>query len=195
MICRDPIVRLHSVAEAFFFLMATACESCGHAPLKPNGQLTRTADKQAPWQIESLCSSCSHRRKHTFTIQPDPTRASAQSDVVNATMEPSRAVDLLGWLTLFQTVLRAAQCESDRPSARQLVREAGLCLDEALKFYPDAAELPEMDAFFSEASRRHFRENPDWYRQSIWRDRREVMVDMEHGRKPGSRRWWQFWKN
>ncbi len=194
MICRDPVVRLHSVAEAYFYLMAASCASCRHAPLKPDGELTRTADEAAPWQLASTCASCSNRHTFAFTIHPPPTRESAQSDVVNATVEPSRAIDLLGWLTLFQTVLAAAERQADRATARQLAREAGLCLDEALKFYRGVTELPEDAAFFTEGSLRHFRENSDWYRQPIWRDRRSVMADLERGKKLGGRRWWQFWK-
>ena len=53
-----------------------------------------------------------------------------------------------------------ARSANDRAGARQLQIEAGLCLDEALKFYDDDNDLPPEEAFYSDDSRTRFRDRP-----------------------------------
>ena len=56
----------------------------------------------------------------------------------------------------------SAKQESGKVVARQLRVEAGLCVDEALKFYDDRNnDLPPPGAFFNDVSRALFRQQPE----------------------------------
>jgi hypothetical protein len=66
-----------------------------------------------------------------------------------------------GWLTLTGMLKEAADREPDRIKARQLRVEAGLCLDEALKFFEDDNDLPPEAACFTDSSKAHRRRHPD----------------------------------
>ncbi|MCC7316194.1 MAG: hypothetical protein IT419_15385 [Planctomycetes bacterium] len=189
----DPIVAAHSVAEAFFYLMAKRCHRCGTGPLKPAGGLTKTDRPEAPWRLSGRCPKCESDTVFHFLISPAPTREDAASSVVNATVEPSRAIDLLGWLTLFQTVLASADQAADRESKHDLLHEAGMCLDEALKFYGPGEELPGPDAFFNGETRQRFLDHPNQFTRSQWADRRAKLPisKREDDPPPKRKRWWQ----
>lgn len=190
-----PVVSAHSVAEAFFYVMARTCHRCGTGPLKPAGGLTRTADPKAPWRLTGRCPKCSTDATFHFLIMPAPTRADAHSDVVNPTAAASKAIDLLGWLTLFQSVLSSAERMTDKEAARQLAHEAAMCLDEALKFYGPGEELPGPEAFFSSAGRQRFLDHPQQFAKTKWLDRRSklpVVTSAETAPPRRKRRWWPF---
>lgn len=189
------VVSAHSVAEAFFYLMARTCHRCGAGPLKPTGGLTKTTDPKAPWRLIGRCPKCATDETFHFLIVPPPTRAEAESNVVNPTTEASKAIDLLGWLTLFQSVLSSAERMTDKQAARQLAHESTMCLDEALKFYGPGEELPGPEAFFSSASRQRFLDHPQQFAKSKWMDRRSklpVVATSEPAPPPRKRRWWPF---
>ena len=122
--------------------------------------------------MTAVCPSCNERREFDFSVDPPPTRQQATSKILNPTDQASRAIDLLGWLTLFRTILNASQQAADKSMMRQLAQEAAGCLDEAMKFYRDDEELPPPDAFFTPASRRRFESRPQYFARSEWRERR-----------------------
>ncbi len=198
MITDAPIVPVHSVAEAYLFLMVCRCRSCGAGPLKSGEDLTKASSALDRWTLHAACSACGAERSLSFTIQPPPTREEASSNRVNPTADRSRAIDLLGWLTLFQTVLAESHKQADRETARQLAYEAAQCLDEALKFYEPDNEIPGEDAFFTDVSRRRFRDHPQHFSRETWRQRRLVLPDIQARQKPAApsdqRRWWPFWR-
>jgi len=189
-----PCVTVHSVAEAYLFLMASRCASCGKGPLRQQSDLTRREASVGGWTLDASCAACSAQSTLHFLIDPMPDRTTAGSDQINPTAGRSQAIDLLGWLSLFQSILTASQSQNDRQTARQLAYEAAQCLDEAMKFYGPDDELPPADAFFSEESRRRFREHPDQFAKSKWRQRRMMLPDKTiKTRASRPRRWWQFW--
>jgi len=147
--------------------------------------------------LAALCGKCDAETALHFCINPPPTREQAGSPQINATAQRSSAIDLLGWLTLFQAILDAAQKEKHKAAGRELAYEAALCLDEALKFYEGENELPGEDAFFSAASLQRFREHPERFARSKWRERRLLLPDMKAKTDSGNRRkrrpWWRFW--
>jgi hypothetical protein len=195
MILELPVVSVHSVAEAYLYLMSLRCPVCGKGPVRERGQITKGKPEGDEWSLAAACAACQEPCVAQFRIQPTPTRAQARSSEINPTPHRSEAIDLLGWLTLFQTILAASEKEPDRPSARQLACEAALCLDEALKFYESDDELPRPDAFFTEESRRRFREHPHHFARSKWRQRRLMLPDAAaRTRAADSPRWWQFWR-
>lgn len=196
MVSHDPVVSLHSVAEAFLYLMAARCTGCGFGPLKPQGNLTRTSHCEAPWRLLAECPQCGRCEPVSFLIDPVPTREQARSAVVNPTALRSRAIDLEGWVTLFQTILAAAGEQRDRALSREVLSEALSCLEEALKFYGPGEDLPGGDAFFNEASRKGFLAHPERYARGIWEQRRAILVGTL-GRTEAHappRRWYQFWR-
>ncbi len=194
----EQIIYVHSVAEAYLYLKVTPCRSCQRGALNARSNLQKTASAAGGWTMPVACGKCSTETVLHFCINPPPTREQAHSSQINSTPQRSSAIDLLGWLTLFQAILDAAQKETQKTAGRELAYEAALCLDEALKFYDGENELPSADAFFSESSSQRFREHPERFARSKWRERRLLLPDMkartESGDRPKRRPWWRFWR-
>ena len=184
----------HSVAEAYLYLQFASCGKCGKSPLQADGQLTR--GKQF-YELPARCKSCRDATMLVFDIQPEPSRQSAQSKVINATSEPSQLIDVHGWLAMFQQIISASGREQDAVASRELVEEAAACLDEALKFYRDDSEIPPPDAFFTDAGRQSFRKSPERYTRATWM-RRRLQLPVNPPALPtaatSDKRWWQFWR-
>jgi hypothetical protein len=190
-------VCVHSVAEAYLYLLTLRCESCGRGPLRARADLTRTDEVAGGWRMEIRCGGCARETALAFAIDPPPTREEAGSGRINPTPRPSQAIDLLGWLALFQRILSASEKEADRQAGRQLAWEAAQCLDEALKFYEPGNDLPPEAAFFSADSRRRFLDHPGQFSRERWRERRLRLPDLGAGPRPEGRprpRWWRFWR-
>lgn len=202
MVSCDAVISLHSVAEAYFYLMVCHCRACGSRPLKPNGELVRMGAGEGPgpaeWTLSAICPACGQVQCALFVISPEPTRQEARSEIINPTPDPSKAIDVLGWLTLFQSVIVASTKEPNKSTGRHLAHEAALCLDEALKFYPEGADLPGVDAFFTGESRQRFVDHPQFFSREKWRQRRFLLPDMRSrttsNAEPHSKHWWQFWR-
>ena len=194
----EDVVQAHSVAEAYLYLKVARCQACDQGPLNQTDDLTKTQSAPGGWSLKTRCGGCGRTDRLCFSITPTPTREGAESGVINPTRQRSQAIDLLGWLTLFQAILEASAKETNKESARQLACEAGLCLDEAMKFYTAKKELPSEDAFYSEEARRRFRDHPQQFAQSKWRERRLRLPDARaktwSADVPTRRRWWQFWR-
>jgi len=189
-------VPAHSVAEAYLYLKVARCPACGRGGLRADGELTRARDD---WEISCACTACRKRVTIHFDIQPVPTREAAQSSVINPTPKPSRAIDLLGWLQLFQQIATAAGREKDKTLGRELAIEAARCLDEALKFYDGDNELPAPSAFFTAEGKTALRQHPQRFARSIWLQRRaklpqarEAGADSATNPRKAKRRWWPF---
>ncbi len=175
----EPLVA-HSLAEAYLYLMATPCASCGRGPLKGDdarrvtgsGSLGEPAQADL-WRIEATCGACRAVANPTFQL-PDPSQdkapavgeapAVSEAPVVNPTQEPSRILDVGQWIMLFRMVTEAAAGETDKVQARHLGLEAAQCLEEALKFYDDPdSDLPPPEALFADASKDRFRKAPEQF--------------------------------
>ena len=187
----DP-VSVHSVAEAYLYLMVRPCDACGRGPLQPKNDLTKAGS--GTWELSATCPVCATDETLYFRIQPEPTAAQARSNLINPTSEPSRSIDLLGWLTIFRSILGATSSETDKQEIRNLAIECAQCLDEALKFYDPDNELPPQSAFFSDASRRRFREHPQQFARSRWLHERSKLpsVVIQQGDDGPDKRagWW-----
>lgn len=188
-------VRVHSVAEAYLYLQVTPCGACGKGPIQSQGELTRRGQRAGAYELSVRCHSCGNKAAIVFWIVPPPTRESGASNIINATGERSSAIDLLGWLTLFRSILEASEKTADKATARSLAWEAAQCLDEALKFFDADNEMPQADAFFSEASRQRYREHPQHFARSKWMERRLKLPNAAvRTASAPYRKWWQFWK-
>jgi hypothetical protein len=183
----------HSVAEAYLYLMVAPCRACGNGPLRHQQDLTRRADGKFAMTV--MCSACAATTELSFTIEPEPSRDEARSTRINPTPQPSRSIDLLGWLTLFSSIMNTEEKETNKTTVRELACEAGQCLDEAMKFYAADNDLPADGAFFSENSLRRFRDHPQQFSRSKWRERRLKLPDAEvtSVQRSDGRPWWKFW--
>jgi hypothetical protein len=192
---QDAPIPVHSVAEAYLHLGAMPCRVCGKGPVKAQAELTKSDSYSSRYTLATRCDACRNESGLMYEIDPPPTRQQAQSDVINPTSQPSRAIDLLGWLTLFRSILTASEKESDKGVSRQLAWEAAQCLDEAMKFYEGDNEMPPVAAFFTEPSRKRFQEQPAHFARSVWRERRLKLPDVRSRTKAdGGKSWWKFWK-
>ncbi len=159
----DPLFA-HSLAEAKLYLLATPCPSCDRGPTRCVGQVGDESQTDRPVvRLTARCGSCAHERTLDFLIaEYIPVPSFDLSKVINPTEDPSRIIDLAQWLTLATMLTESAKQESDKVVARQLRCEAGLCVDEALKFYDDRNnDLPPPGAFFNDVSRTLFRQQPE----------------------------------
>ena len=192
------MVHLHSVAEAYAYLMVTPCPTCGRGRLREQGELRMTEAASGEWTLDSICESCKGTNSFHFSINPPPTRESAASTVINPTTERSRAIDLLGWLGLYRSILSSLSKGGNAQQARELALEAAQCLDEALKFYDADNDLPPPEAFFTVADRRRLRDHPEQFARSRWLAERrklpEMRVRTQEAKKGLARRLWQIWR-
>jgi len=168
----DSPIRVHSVAEAFLFVMVRPCRVCGRGPLNAAGEIKRVGASPGSFQLDAQCKSCKSPETLSLEIDPVPSRLGAQSNLINPTPHRSEAIDLLGWLTLYRTIVATVKNAPNPAEARRLAGEAAQCLDEAIKFYKLENELPPEDAFFSPESRRRFADHPDQFARSRWREER-----------------------
>jgi hypothetical protein len=193
----------HSLAEIYLYLMVTPCPNCGRGPLR--GSDARPAPSSGRVEVEAVCRSCKHQATLEFALPPeDPAAAGDTSSEsvpkVNPTDQPSRIIDVGGWVTLFRVITEAAAKTEDKIESRLLAYEAAQCLEEALKFYEDDDELAPDSAFFNEASRRRYRDNPHLLARSRLIDLRAKLptLDAMERRLKSSRQtrktWWRPWK-
>ena len=159
----DTPLMAHSMLEAYLYLMATPCASCGEGPLEGAEARFLDDDDRTVFSIDTSCGACGALTAVTFQLSGRPAADNGvRQTVVNPTDEPSHIVDVAQWITLAHVILEDAQRETDRVRARNLNLKAAQCLEEALKFYDDADnDLPPPEAFLLDASRRGFRENPE----------------------------------
>lgn len=191
-------IQAHSVAEAYLYLMIRRCEACDRGPPDARTDLTKTDSGKGLWELPTHCSTCGHDEVLVFRIIPEPSPEQATANWVNPTNERSRAIDLLGWLTLYRSILEASKKETDKSEIRKLAIECAQCLDEALKFYEPDNELPNQDAFFFEESLARFQDRPQQFTRSRWLHERSklpvVVFRNAESANTSGRRWWQFWR-
>ncbi len=194
----------HSLAEVYLYLMVTPCPNCGRGPLR-GWDAVAGAGGGAVLTVEALCPSCQHEKRLTFALPAEQLAAaraapSQQPMVINAAGEPSRIIDVGGWVTLFRLITESAAKATDKMEARLLGYEAAQCLDEALKFYEDDNDVPPEGAFFGEDSRRRYGEHPELLARSRLIGLRAKLPTLDamqrslraarRGRKP----WWKVWQ-
>ena len=119
---------------------------------------------------------------------------------ISAGPEPSGIIDVPGWLTLFSVIAEAAAKTEDKVEARKLGYEAAQCLQEALKFYDEDNDLPPDEAFFSENSRRRYRDHPQRLARSRLINLRAKLPSIDAMEKRlasagvKKKSWWRPWR-
>ncbi len=199
-----PLVA-HSLAEVYLHLMVTPCPNCGRGPLRGADATPCREDDDSQVAVEAACRSCKHDFRLEFRVPPGELAAAADAARygmarVNPAEEPSRIIDVPGWVTLFRIITEAAAKTEDKIEARLLGFEAAQCLEEALKFYDEEAEQAPESAFFTQASRDRYRDNPQLLTRSRLIDLRSKLptLDAMEKRLRGTKRphkpWWKLWK-
>lgn len=160
---QEPLTA-HSVAEAYLYLMATPCRSCGKGPLRadePHRAVPQ--DGGAILSVSVRCGACDGVQSYAFGVGSAQAVADeATLFEVNPTPEPSHILDVGQWVMLYHLHVESARQEVDRAEARGMRLRAAQCLQEALKFYEDPHnDLPPPEALFCEATRERFREHPE----------------------------------
>jgi len=192
-------LRAHSVAEIQLYLILTPCPSCGLIAQRPRGGIVPPNTNHDDTRMYAACARCLRDLPSVFVIDPPPTAAAfGAMMVINPTHRASELIDLAGWITLYRHITERAWRDGDRQTGRRLAWEGGLCLDEALKFYPNGENFPPDSAFFTEQSLATFRSHRAQFdRRIVLHHRsqvpqlseREMLPDGEHERS-----WWKFWQ-
>jgi len=180
----DPLLPIHSLAEALLYFRLTPCRGCGTGRLVADAAALRHDKDRNVLTVPITCQACGWSDVFWFdtsridpsekafeSFSESPASAGAQTvPVLNTTGRCSRVIDVAGWLTLFAMLQDEARVGADNahtPQARAAVRrlhlQASACLSEALKFYDEDNDLPPDDAFFSKRSRQQFRQHPELF--------------------------------
>lgn len=159
--------------------------------LRPRGALQAAAGSAAGVAIAAACARCLRDYPDRFVVAPQPTGVPGGS-AISVWPHASELIDVVGWVALYRTLIEQSWQEPDRRAARRLAVEAGMCLDEALKFYPLGERYPREESFFTAQSRERFRA----YRGQFERD-----VVLDHRRRSpipaATESWdggWKFWE-
>ncbi len=180
----SPALPVHSLTEARLYLKTMACGKCGSAPL---GVADAAPCYDAPRHVVHFAAACGQCGAQTnlafdtteieqrgpvllmFGELKDPARQPA-AQIINPTRVPSEIIDVAGWLMLYTTIVELARSAArdartlpQRAAVRRTQIEAGLCLDEALKFFDEDNDLPPREGFFTEVSYRQFLDRPELY--------------------------------
>jgi len=140
------------------------------------------------------CPKCQTPREFKFALPewPFPATGAYGGD------DPSQLLDAGDWLWVATSHAERARAQADAGPAGQAAVERWLgiavaALDEALKFFPPAAEEPPPEAFFTERGREMRRLHPEWFGRPLLeaqRDRYRGVLDSHRrgGAKEGQPR-------
>jgi len=156
-----------SIAEILLYLKVTGCDRCGKA--RPfDAAAVQAAEVPGNVTVGVQCTACGVSVDLPFhvrdSIGPAP---DGYPPAINTTEKSSRLIDLGQWITLAHLLMEEARSIKAKDRIRFLSLQAGLCYDEALKFYDDPDnELPPSEAFFTDASRMRFKSSPQQFARS-----------------------------
>ncbi len=188
----------HSVAEIQLYFILTPCPACGLTALRPRGPFDAADAPGGRTIVRAACARCLREYPDGFVVSPQPMGVVGEV-MFNATTQPSELIDVVGWIALYRTIVEQAWQETDKRSARRLAWEAGLCLDEALKFYPRGERFPISEGFFTPESRARFQSfRGQFDREMVLHHRRQApnLTAEERRSEAGEARggWWKFWQ-
>lgn len=186
------------MAEARLYLGVLSCSACRGGPLHPVAEVVEAQHIDSIVRVDCRCASCGHPRSLRFRIDSE-WLAERQPPVLNPGAAPSVLVDVGQWLTIYHTLLDEAARDPDRQAARLRFHQAGLCLDEALKFFESDNDLPPAGAFFAAQTRERALGQPQLFtRQRLLALRARLPnLASSPGTPPSPaapRKWWEFWK-
>jgi hypothetical protein len=191
-------------------MMVHPC-ACGGPWLSQSQELEENGDA-ARHRVSAACFKCGTERTFRFQLDERPGPKDPIREV-NATEEPSRALDLAEWLELAQFYLGRIDRLDAKVEKAQSLLDARQCLEEARKFFGPQDEQPPASALWSPKSRKAAKGQPEAFRRStidgmlerlppLERLRQADSLDQktfkqavrERARERVGRKWWQFWK-
>ncbi|MBN1492491.1 MAG: hypothetical protein JXA69_21440 [Phycisphaerae bacterium] len=199
----ENVLTIHSLVEAHFYAALAVCPACARCGLMIQGTFTVERAGAPVLGASAGCSHCAAETTLAFDTrlcEPADLQSAAIARmpvIVSRVAEPSAAIDVSQWLTLYRMAVESSEFPSERVLIRAALLEAGACLAEALKFYSPDSDIPPPSAFFSEESRARFAE----YSHLFIRDR---LLDLASGlptsvtqpptpvtrNRPASTKWW-----
>ena len=206
----DLPVHVHSVQEEYFYLMVHPCV-CGGVWLSESQEIEQ-GEARVLHEVAATCSACGTRRTFRFHLDA---HGGSKGPIrqVNPTAEPSRALDVVEWMTLAEFYLGRIEQLTESVRKAQSLLDARQCLEEALKFYRPRDDGPPASALWSDASRRKVAEGAKTFRRTTVEAMLDRLPPLERLRQADSldqktfektvrerakarrrRRWWQFWK-
>ena len=195
----DEPLRAHTFKEVEYYLMVSACPSCGKGPRESQASEAPVGASQE-FDLPVRCGSCGHQQDVRLRYDPDAPPDGPQVELINLGDEPSRIVDLSQWVSLFYMLTESVRGVEDGAAVRRAGFQAALCLGEALKFYSDN-ELPPAEAFFSKEGVAAFRAHPENFARQRLRDMQaklpalpDMLQRLQRDESGPRRRWWQFWR-
>lgn len=188
---QQPVVTgpIHSIEEAYLYAALTPCSACG-GQLEPRPGQPQRDPRHTTLVLEVSCRRCGFDSQIRFDARhlgsagpasaPDSPADHAAPATIIPNDERSEVIDLAGWLTLYTLTADAirrlsAESTADRTKIRHLRLRAGQYLDEALKFYDAESSLPPAEAFFHEASRGQYRDQPGFFMRTRLLDLRAAL--------------------
>lgn len=195
-----------SVVEPFYFLLVQRCGACGDGPLDACDSRREFHEGTPCRRVTAICRACREKCKFVFDVSayPDVDEPAAEALDPIGGPSPSRIIDVSQWLTLFRTIIRAADNSKDKSEVRRLGFEAAQCLDEALKFYAEDEELPGEDAFLSHEAYQLSRQQSGQFTRSRLLSHRDKLPSLDIMRrrlqsaeqpKPAAKSWWRRGKD
>lgn len=206
---RDDAVHVHSVQEEYFYLMVHCC-ACGGPWLSESQDIDESGPKVLH-TVRGRCFKCRQERRFRFThdTRPDPKSPIRQ---INATAEPSHALDVAEWMDLAQFYLERIERLKNPVERAQSLLDARQCIEEAVKFYGPGDDGVPASALWSDESRKKVSRRRDAFRRASLSQMIEKIPPMDRLRqadaleqkefqkavKDLARRkvgkWWQVWK-
>lgn len=172
---------VRSVVESFYFLLVQHCGACGNGPLDAYASQREFHEGMPCRRVIAICRTCREKCKFVFDVSACPDVDEPAADALDPIggSSPSRIIDVSQWLTLFRTIIRAADNSKDKSEIRQLGFEAAQCLEEALKFYAENEELPGEDAFLSHEAYQLSREQSGQFTRSRLLSHRDKLPSLD----------------
>jgi endogenous inhibitor of DNA gyrase (YacG/DUF329 family) len=161
------MLEARSIAEIHLYMKIAGCDRCGKARQFDAAAL-QTATVPGSVTVHAHCPACGTAVDLVFRVKDSNEPAPVgYPQTINSTQKCSRLIDLGQWITLAHLLVEEARGAKAKDRMRFLNLQAGLCYDEALKFYDDPDnELPPVESFFTDASRTRFRSSPQQFARS-----------------------------
>lgn len=190
-----------SLVEAFLYFHATPCPICKADRLDPHDPVP--VDGRCAFDVVGVCRNCGGSESLRFVVPAMPPVIDRHDPIsgtqaINLGSDHSELIDLVQWITLYETLLERSSSSPDAGERRWLKIRAGQCLDEAIKFL-DAHSVTRHDQVaFVESSTRALTEHPERYERVRLVELRSQLPSEDaivetHSSEQDKRPWWKFW--
>lgn len=160
---------LHSLAELHLYAALSRCRACSAQGLVVDAAVVTLTKERRALEAVAACGRCAAEVVLGFSTLTgasdclDPTAAQRLPWIINPSGEPSELIDAAQWLILHRMAVETAARMPERDLARAILLEAGQCLAESLRFYPEDSDVPAESAFFTAESLQRFRDHPQLF--------------------------------